>query len=435
MSKNTSLRNIRKATTLILGLLVVMPVGASSFALNEQGVSHLGNAYAGTSSSIQDASTGYYNPAGLGELKHNQIVLSSTYIKPKVKIFDAKGTLNQGDPLSGNNTSKSNTKMLIPAGHLAWHVSKDFSLGLSVVEPFGMKTVYGSSAFVRYYATDTRITTVDISPTFSYKLNHKWSVGAGLDFLRTSMLTAAGVAFGNTGAEAHGAVTNKASSWTMGYHVGLLYKPWNDTKMGLVYCSGFNPRFSGYTWANNLSGSLPSSVSYSMRLPDRLNYSVTHQVNHKWATMAEAEWTHWSRLKTIRFNYNAGARPGYVNFYYKNTWRLGLGGDYKVSPAWTLKGGVSYDQSPSTNAYRSVRFPDSNRYLLALGAKFTFSKQLSINAGYAHVFFKNTSIAQKNQDTLDNPDPLNADDLRSLTAKVKKSTDIVGLQIAWNLVW
>ena len=65
MSKN-DLGNILRAT-LAAGLLfvVIKPVYASGFALKEQSITYLGNAYAGTSSAAQDASSSYYNPAAM----------------------------------------------------------------------------------------------------------------------------------------------------------------------------------------------------------------------------------------------------------------------------------------------------------------------------------------------------------------------------------
>ena len=41
---------------------------ASAFALSEQGVSGLGNAYAGAAAVAEDASTVWWNPAGMARL-------------------------------------------------------------------------------------------------------------------------------------------------------------------------------------------------------------------------------------------------------------------------------------------------------------------------------------------------------------------------------
>lgn len=73
-------------------LFISMPVYAAGFALNEQSVTYTGNAYSGTSSATQDASTSYYNPAGLSELRYSQLVLGAAYFKPKIKLFNAVAT-------------------------------------------------------------------------------------------------------------------------------------------------------------------------------------------------------------------------------------------------------------------------------------------------------------------------------------------------------
>src|SRR5689334_12872437 len=58
------------------GLAVVLAssnVFASGFALNEQSVSGMGAGFAGRSSSAEDASTVFGNPAGMSRLKREQV--------------------------------------------------------------------------------------------------------------------------------------------------------------------------------------------------------------------------------------------------------------------------------------------------------------------------------------------------------------------------
>lgn len=434
MSKYQIARNIGNTAALAMCLLVISnPSSAGGFALNDQSATFLGNAYAGTSSAIQDASTGYYNPAGLSELRYSQVVISGTYLYKHIKLYDGVATNSLGDPISGNNPTKPSSNMVIPAGHIAWRVNNKFSLGLSVVEPFGLDIRYSNTDIARLMATKDKITTVDISPTFGYKFNRYFSVGAGLDFLKTNTTISSDVAWASIGPEANGFVINSANSWSLGYHVGILLKPWCNTSMGLVYFSRFNPKFTGTTQSDQtLDFDNPNSVSYALNLPDRINYSVMQNFSNKFAAMAEVEWTHWSRLKQLTMNYNSSALPGVQSFYFNNTWRASIGADYKATSKLVLKGGAAFDQSPATSIYRSAMIPDSNRYLLAIGAKFFFNQRLSMNIGYAHAFYINSTIAETGLNNALNPSP-SLVNLSTLNAKVKSSADIFGLQLSLNL--
>ena len=426
---------ISKKLTLALLFIVSNQAHSAGFALNDQSATYLGNAYAGTCSAAQDASTGYYNPAGLSELAHSQLLLGSTYIKQNIRLIDGFATNNAGNPITGNNPTKPKANLLIPYGHVALRASKRFSFGLSVIEPFGLNTRYMNSDIAHLMASENKITVVDISPSIGYKINSAFSIGAGLDFLRLKTRISSGDAWGSNSPEKDGYVINTASKWVMGYHLGVLLKPCCNTNVGIAYFSSFKPRFSGDTQSyapldfNGVTG-----VSYTLNLPDHINVGVTQRVNSRFTTMGEVQWTHWSKLKTLVMNYNAAdVSPGIKTFHFKNTWRISLGGDYKVGRMLTLKGGVGYDQSPNKSAYRSAMLPDSSQYLLALGARITLNKQFSFVAGYSHSFYRKTSIAEMGSNDGLNQSP-NVANKSTLNAQVKNATDKFGLQLVFNFI-
>src|SRR2546428_13410752 len=78
---------IAGAVVSALGLLAGSEAHAAAFALYEQGVSGLGNAYAGAAAVAEDATTAWWNPAGmarLGEGKH--LPISGALISPSTKF-------------------------------------------------------------------------------------------------------------------------------------------------------------------------------------------------------------------------------------------------------------------------------------------------------------------------------------------------------------
>jgi long-chain fatty acid transport protein len=438
MLKNLGLwnvRNISKASALMLSLLCFFsnPVSAAAFALNDQGVTSLGNAYAGTSSIADDASTGYYNPAGLPELKYTQIVASGTYNYKHIKLYDAVARNSLGTIIIGTNPTKPQASLLVPAGHLAWKVNEKLSLAISVIEPFGLDIKYPPDSIARLMTTTGKITVVDISPTIGYKINKYLNVGAGLDIIHTSTAFGSDVAWGDNPPESLGFVTiNGDDSWSIGYHVGILIKPWKCNRMGLVYFSRFDPKFSSNVQSDQtLDFGNPTRATYELKLPDRINYSLVQGVTKKFDVLGEVEWTHWSRLKYMQFSYNSIALPGIQSFYFKNAWRVSLGGDYRATSKIVLKAGLGWDQSPATNQNRSALIPDSDRYLLAVGAKFMLNQRVAVNFGYAHAFYRNTSIAESGLLNAFNLTPALVNG-STLNAKVKNSTDIIGLQLSCN---
>jgi long-chain fatty acid transport protein len=436
MSKSRFLGNV---TTLVIGAAFItfgQTANASGFALREQSITYLGNAYAGTVSAAQDASTSYYNPAGMTELKGGEVVVSGAYDKAYIKLSSSLALNSIGDPIIGNNPTEPKSHMFIPGFNASFRINNRFAVGFSIVEPFGFDTKYRINDIARLFATTSKITTVDFSPSVAFRVNCKLSIGAGLDILKTTGTINTGVAWGDTFPENSGFVNNDlGSAWALGYHLGLLYKPWAHTKIGLAYFSKFTPKLTGNTGSATVDLNFtptPTQSTSRLNLPDRVNFGITQGFAKKWLAMGEVEWTHWSRLKTLNMVYNTPVLPGKIPFYFKDSWRFSLGADYNFVPAWTLKAGVSYDQSPTSNLFRAAMLPDSDSYQVGLGLKFKPNKIFSIIGAYSHVFYKNTSIAQKGTSYALNSSP-NATNLSALNANIKHHTDIIGLQLVLNL--
>src|SRR3989449_3992126 len=81
-------------------------VGAAGFQVNEQSARGLGSAFAGEAAAAEDASTIFFNPAGMTRLSGTQFVSAGFAIKPSVNFHNQGSRLNSavgGGTLSGSN--------------------------------------------------------------------------------------------------------------------------------------------------------------------------------------------------------------------------------------------------------------------------------------------------------------------------------------------
>ena len=76
---------------------------AAGFALNEQSISGMGTSFAGRSSSADDATTLFGNPAGMSRLKREEVSFGMAAIRAKTDIKDTSATTAIGTPVSGSN--------------------------------------------------------------------------------------------------------------------------------------------------------------------------------------------------------------------------------------------------------------------------------------------------------------------------------------------
>jgi long-chain fatty acid transport protein len=77
---------------------------------------------------------------------------------------------------------------------------------------------------------------------------------------------------------------------------------------------------------------------------------------------------------------------------YRDTWTIGAGADYQTSEAFTLRGGVRFDRTPTVDGYRDTAFPDENRFWLTVGGSYRISDASSVDFAIAHAFIRQASI-------------------------------------------
>ena len=86
-------------------MAVCQGAGAAGFAIIEQGVSGLGNAFAGIAASAEDATTVFFNPAGMTRLEGNLITAGSHVVIPSATFRDSGSRSVLGLPLSRNTSA------------------------------------------------------------------------------------------------------------------------------------------------------------------------------------------------------------------------------------------------------------------------------------------------------------------------------------------
>src|SRR5690349_1645435 len=91
-------RHMNKTTIarLLPFALLAMASGSASaagFQLLEQNASGIGNAYAGSAAVAENASTIYYNPAGMTQLKEREISVGLAAVKPSFEFKNRGSTM------------------------------------------------------------------------------------------------------------------------------------------------------------------------------------------------------------------------------------------------------------------------------------------------------------------------------------------------------
>jgi long-chain fatty acid transport protein len=387
-------------------------VSASGFALLEQNASGLGDAFAGGAASAEDASTIFFNPAGMSQLQGKQISVGVSAIKPSAKFSDNGASAGAVLQTPGGDGGDAGSLAWLPNVYFSMEVNPALHVGLGINAPFGLQTEYDPNWIGRFQAIQSKIETVNLNPAVSYQVNDDLSIGGGLNYQRitgnlTSAVNYSAAAFGAGGAGLlsaiggpgiEGVTSISASDSAWGYNFGVLFKVNPQTRVGLAYRSKIKYNLTGtinFTAVPTLLSPSPllqnGAVTLPLTMPDTFSVSAFHQLNDKWDVMADATRTGWGVLQQLAINTPGGVQSIQENW--KNTWRVSVGANYHYSEQWTSRVGVAFDQSPVSDTNRTARIPDNNRTWLSVGGQYKVSKTSALDFGYAHLFVPNASIA------------------------------------------
>ena len=374
-----------------------VPALGAGFAVMEQSVKELGQAFSGAPTNTEDGSMVFFNPAAMSQVRGKLVSVSGYIVKPSVTFKNDASQLSPfvgGTQLQGSNGGDSASLALIPNFYYVQSLTKRFAFGLGVNVPFGMRNSYQSDWKGRYQAIDSELETININPALSLKITEKMSFGAGfnIQYLRSKLTNA--IDFGTVclgtpdsmsctsqgllPQAADGHVKLKGDSVGLGYNFGIFYTPNQNTRLGASYRSRINHDVTGnanITVPGNAialtqgGAFIDTNARISATMPDNVMFGFYHRFNSHWAISANALWTHWSLVQELRTEFSSAQPDDVQNLKWKDTWRFALGTSY-FSPTgkWTFRTGFAYDQSPVPNSrHRSPRIPDDDRYWLTAG--------------------------------------------------------------------
>ena len=380
---------------------------AAGFQLKEDSAVNLGTAFAGSASMANSPSTVFDNPAGMTQLPGLQIQLGASAVVPS---FTFTGTSRNalGQPNTGVDGRNGGNVALIPHAFITYKVTNELSVGLGVTSPYGLATTYGPNFIGRYQADKTDLKTLNINPAIAYQVTPWLSLGAGVSaqYARaefSSYLNGTALAFQATGKPtplSDGYFRLRGDDWSFGWNVGALIQPGPQTNIGLAYRSRVQQDFSGTADfivpapLNLASRFRNSGGNAKLVLPDTATISITQGLGQAWTLYGEVTWTNWSQFKNLNAFRDDGTLLNSTPQHYDNSYFAALGASYKVNEALTLRAGTAFDKSPVSNAYRTARVPDQDRTWLAIGASYTVLPGMTVDAGYAHVFVKDSRIRE-----------------------------------------
>ena len=205
------------------------------------------------------------------------------------------------------------------------------------------------------------------------------------------------------------------NDWEVGFTLGAIFEYWKgdereffqDGRVGVSYRSGITHNIRGtasfrdvpsltaagapvqFPQPNFFQSIFPDqNVDAELNLPEIYHFSAYQRFARQFALMGDIAWTRWSRLQSVPVTFqNASTPADAINLQYRDALRYAVGFEWYATKDLTLRLGFAYDETPIRSAdTRTPRIPDSNRYFLTTGLRWSVTRFCDIDVGYGHLF-------------------------------------------------
>jgi long-chain fatty acid transport protein len=372
-----------------LPLLVSGVAHASGFHIDEQDARATGRAGAITANPT-NASTVYYNPAGVGDLEGFHADVGVALVGPSAKFRPAS---------TGAETSAEDQVFPLPQGYLTYRISDIVGIGIGFNAPFGLSVKWPETSPGRTNTREIELRTFFITPTAAISLS-RWvpglSLGAGFDLVPSSVRLSRDILFGTDVAS----VALGGTAVGVGARGGLLYRPkgLEQWSFGVTYRSPVKLSFAGtadFDASPVFRSSLPpdGDAKTSVVLPQTLDVGVAVNPMPAWQVEVDGNFIGWSSYDRL-FLELPGNTTSVQAKNWKDTFAVRVGTEYTVQKRWSGRLGFIWDPTPVPDTTLDFQLPDADRYVVTAGIGGALTSFLQADIGFLYVLPVHHTTAQ-----------------------------------------
>lgn len=438
----TNSRSFRVTTLAlaVLGTLAASQASASGFQLRENSAKALGRAGAG-SAVAKDAAVVSNNPAAMAQFDKLTMQSDLTVIDLDAEFTGSACTRVSATvcvPIGGGNGGDPGAATVVPAMAVVIPLTGSLervTVGASISAPFGLATKYDPSWVGRYNATESDLKVPALTLSAAFEVTPTLSLGVGFIYQRADVTLANGVDFGRLLASAgipggmignpvtDGSVAITGADNGTGWIAGLQFTPNEQLSIGYSHRSEISHSIKGqadFTVPAAFAGAqpgfraiaaayaqLPANDPRRAAIPQLLvlgngfsdtggnaklttptidTVSVQFNASDALRIYGDIQRTGWTSLPSVVIDFENQFQPDSVEaFNWQNTMFYSVGAEFDISEAFTIRGGIASDESPTNDIDRTPRLPDNDRMLYSVGATWHANEHLSINAAYQKI--------------------------------------------------
>ena len=352
---------------------------AGGFRVSLQGVKQLAMAH--TSAHTEDASVAFFNPAGISFIPNKLSVAVGGFGAITEVEYQSLETLQ---------SYKTENPLGTPLyAAIAYKVTNNVSVGLSVTTPFGSTVKWADDWTGREIVQKMELKSFYFQPMVSYKFNDWASIG--VSYIYAKGIVDWDKAVTNLGGTLN---INDEKATGSGFGVGFYLKPSSNLDLSIAYRSPVIMKadngvatFTGVPEAVltspqlNVGADGQDAFTAELPLVDEYIIGLTYRITPKWLVSADFNYHGWERYSKLTLDFenaqvgNQADKTVLVspkNFKNAKTFRIGT--QYMLTDKLAGRLGYYFDESPYEDKYFIPETPSFDASVVTAGLGYKFGK-------------------------------------------------------------
>lgn len=422
---------LKKTLAAAIALGSAQLVMAQGFYVDEQSALRLGDAFSGGAAQADDASTAFYNPAGLTRLQDRQLTANLAGIYSD-SSFKGEGTTLGGAPIQGEKAGADGLSA-IPSIYFSAPMNENLVFGAYINAPYATGTDFGDDTVVRYQATESSITGIDLGTAFGFKVTDDLSLGFSMimqyisatvaQSVNTSALCAAAEAQGQLGpltcaglnmpADQLGTDSRdaqfemKGDDVAFGFTAGALYEFSENSRLGIHYKNRIAHTLGGTAELDvpaeaeafgSAAGLVDTKAPGTARLttPEQANLSYFHSFG-QFSVQGDVQWTKWSQFEklVVETRDPVIAEVATPQVYdWEESMRYSIGAAYELNQDITLRTGLALDETPIPSDQTKVDFAFDDYQAISFGMSYDINSDMVLDLALQKTLKQERKVSQ-----------------------------------------
>ncbi|PXX88953.1 aromatic hydrocarbon degradation protein [Marinobacter vulgaris] len=409
---------------------------AGGFSLNEQSASAMGVANAGTAANPENATTVFFNPAGMSQLSGTNISFGAAVLDIDAELKEGTGSAvrDDGRPVTGGNGGDIAEPAVLPNFYLTREVNDWLDVGFGIHAPYGLAADYDDDFKGRFFADETELTAIAFSPSIAVNDGNGFSMGAGVNVIYAEGKLTKFQDYSRFGALKDGYADVEGDDVALTFAFGMLWELSEQTQFGISAQTGAELELEGEAEIRGFPQINQSSVGQQivqstvtekamvpLEIPESITFGARHRLTGSVTLLAGATWAKWSRFEALdivsreddgpvssRTGPNLGDDDliSHVSENWQDTWQANVGAIWQATPEWAFKTGYAWDESPVNDDFRTARIPSGDREWLTLGAQYADARSgWTVDVAAGVLLFDDEEVNEQNYDVNDDPLP------------------------------